>query len=131
MKADEYYDSIKDDRNAWQAQMKQRCMLCHVHARNTWPDLQIHEIRRRSQAPRSWGHRCNYLLLCQQCHDSLFAAMPAAAQLLLKRQEDPVHYNLPAWRLVADKRGRAVIVLEAEIEEAASILKQARASRGR
>lgn len=78
-----------------------------------WLDLQIHEICRRSQAPKSWAHNCNYLLLDGSCHADIFATMPLARQLAVKKIRDPGNYSLEEW-LKIRKTGE---VTEADVEK--------------
>jgi hypothetical protein len=106
MNAREYYLSIADDRNAWRDIFTQ-CMWCS-HNR-TWVsvsrgahELDIHEIERRSHAPRSWGVRCNYLRLCRECHQGMFASLDHAHQLAVKLVADPDHFDLDAWLRIRD-----------------------------
>lgn len=75
--------------------MPQLCMWCGKASK--WPGLEVHEICRRSRASRSWGINENYLLLCQPCHSDLFATMPLARQLAVKKIKDPLHYDLEKW----------------------------------
>ena len=92
MNAREYYRAICGQRKAWAKSMLQRCMACHQKPQ--WPPLQIHEMCRRSAAPKRWGHPCNYLLLCERCHAGPFATMPHAKQLAYKLREDPENFHL-------------------------------------
>ena len=58
-------------------------------------DLHCHEMVRRSTAPKSWGVRANYLLLCAQCHEGFHRGnIQLATQLAIKLIEDPKHFNL-------------------------------------
>ena len=100
MNSKEYYLSIKDDRDVWGSQFPE-CMNCGQKA--TWLPLETHEIERRSHAPRSWGHRCNYLRLCSVngCHNEV-DQRSHAEQLNLKREKDPDHYDLQAWLRLSD-----------------------------
>jgi hypothetical protein len=72
-----------------------------------WLPLQVHEIERKSQAPKRWGSRSNYLLLCQNCHAGPFANMDHPAQLSVKLLRDPDHFNLPEWLMLRDPELRA------------------------
>src|SRR3989304_3481328 len=89
------------DRKLWAqdtaTRMRQRCMGCgwspqtlqlHGTERRSHAAggqaLQIHEIERRSHAAGRWAQRCNYLLLCPQCHAGPFDAMSHAQQLAYK-----------------------------------------------
>lgn len=99
-----YYATIKADRKAWRDSMPQRCMACGrapddryvTHEVPVW--LEVHEIERRGHAPKSYGHPCNYLLLCHWCHGKMGAPdWPHARQLALKRLRDHEHFDLEAW----------------------------------
>jgi hypothetical protein len=68
---------------------------------------EVHEIERKSHAPKRWAHRCNYLLLCHQCHSGPFAAMPHAKQLAVKLVRDPNHFELVTWLRLRDPELRA------------------------
>ena len=104
-RAEEYRLEIEQDRQAWYHEQPKRCMYCGASPR--WPELQVHEIERKSQAPRSWAQRCNYLLLCQPCHAGPFATMPHAKQLALKYLCDPEHFDLSGWLKIKDPNGLA------------------------
>lgn len=95
MNAREYYLSIKSERETWKKSMPQVCMWCGKLSK--WPPLQVHEICRRSQASKTWGHKCNYLLLDEECHAGLFSTMPLARQLAVKKIKDPLNYDLEKW----------------------------------
>lgn len=112
-----YYRSIKRDREAWRDEQKPRCMKClKAFGGLRWPE--IHEIEKRSQAPKSWGQRCNYLLLCNPCHWEMDdAEWTHARQLALKFRMDPEHFDLAAW--LAIKPRPATYVTEDEIRRAA------------
>src|SRR5262245_57463565 len=56
-----YYAKVRPDREAWAASVPARCMVCGLDERFCFPGLQTHEIERKSSAPTTWGHRCNYL----------------------------------------------------------------------
>lgn len=99
---DGYYASIKADRNEWRESVRQACMSCGWQAM-----LQIHEMERRSHAAGRWGHRSNYLLLCQRCHEELFAAMPHARQLAFKLVRDPRNFDLQSWLTLRDPELKA------------------------
>lgn len=90
MTAQEYFLSIKDDRDAWANSQVQACMWCGRGKTN----LEIHEIRRRSQAPRTFGQKTNYLLLCQKCHSGPFASMRIVKQLAVKMLRDEDNLRL-------------------------------------
>ena len=104
-RAEEYRLEIEQDRQTWRCEQPGCCMYCGASPR--WPELQVHEIERKSQAPRSWAQRCNYLLLCQPCHAGPFATMPHAKQLALKYLCDPKHFDLPGWLKIKDPNGLA------------------------
>lgn len=104
MKALDYYRLVNVERRKWAASVKHVCMYCL--SRHGWLGLQTHEICRRSTAPNRWGHPCNYLLLCQDCHDKHFSTMPYARQLAVKKLRDHAHYDLVAWMKILDPLGR-------------------------
>jgi hypothetical protein len=104
-RAEQYHLRAQTDRRAWKHEQPSRCMFCSASPQ--WPELQVHEIERRSQAPRTWAQRCNYLLLCQPCHAGQFATMPHAKQLALKFVRDRSHYDLQEWLRIKDPIGRA------------------------
>lgn len=64
--------------------------------------LQVHEIERKSHASRRWGVSCNYLLVCGECHEGVFATMPHARQLAIKWLKDRTHFNLEQWLRIRD-----------------------------
>ena len=105
MNAAEYYRSVKDDRQAWRDSTPAICMHCCNP--EDWNGLQTHEIERRSQAQRTWGHRCNYLLLCERCHAGPFAAMPHSQQLAIKLIRDPNYFDLKEWLRLKDPELKA------------------------
>lgn len=116
MNAHDYYLSVKDERIAWKISVPQLCMWCGKVSK--WPGLEVHEICRRSWSPRSWGHPCNYLYLDSTCHANLFATMPLARQLAVKKIKDPLRYDLEKW-LEIRKTGE---VDDESVEEEVSFL---------
>lgn len=84
--------------DAWQ-RTKYRCMGC---ARKRQP-MEIHEMERRSHSGKRWAHRCNYLLICRDCHSGAFATMTHAKQLAFKLFWDPEHFDLQAWLRLRDR----------------------------
>lgn len=62
----------------------------------------VHEIERRSHAPWRWADVCNYLFVCEECHQGELATMPHARQLAIKQMEDEENYNLKDWLRVRD-----------------------------
>lgn len=123
MTAQQYYASIKADRDAWRQSQPQRCMRClrapgKVYAgRETILWLEVHEIEHRSQAPNNWWHRCSALLLCHYCHPKMGGKeWPHARQLALKYRMDPANYDLAAW--LAIKPRPDTYVTEDEIRRA-------------
>lgn len=102
MTADEYYEMIREDRETWRASVQDVCMSCGAEEVNSWPGLQIHEIERRSQAPKAWGELCNYLLLCPTCHMGPFATMAHDRQLACKLISDPNNFDLEEWMRIRD-----------------------------
>ena len=87
-------------RDEWRISLPQLCMSC-LGTGGYWP-LEVHEIERRSHAPKSWQHTCNYLLLCKTCHENQFATMPHAEQMAVKARRDRMHFNLDAWLRLRD-----------------------------
>ena len=91
-----YERSISPDRKAWRESQPDKCMVC----RSSDVVLEVHEIAKRSSAPKTWGNRLNYLLLCQSCHREVEASRevwPLARQLALKLVRDPKHFDLKSW----------------------------------
>lgn len=89
-----------NDRLKWKQEISERqpwCMWCGEGRFH----LEIHEIERRSHAKHPF-HRCNYLLLCQDCHANHFAAMKHDQQLAVKAIRDWPHYDLQAWLRLRD-----------------------------
>ena len=82
-------------------------MFCGVREPDAWPGLEVHEIERKSHAPKSWGNTANYLLLCQRCHAGVFATMPHAKQLAVKLIKDFEHFDLYEWLRIRDPELRA------------------------
>ena len=72
-----------------------------------WRGLEVHEIERRSAAPRNWAKVCSYLLICGTCHAVDFAAMDKAKQLRVKMEKDAEHYSLECFLRIADPTLRA------------------------
>lgn len=115
--AKRYYRLIEKDRYAWRDEMRPRCMKCFKKFDGwRWPE--IHEIEKRSQAPLSWGKRCNYLLICHPCHEEFHenAEWTHAQQLAIKLRMDPKHYDLAAW--LAIKPRPETYVTEDEVRRA-------------
>lgn len=74
------------------AELNRRCMMCGT----AYPS-DVHEIVRKSQAPRAWGVVENYLLLCRDCHDMIHRHnIVIARQLAIKLLRDPDHFGLEA-----------------------------------
>lgn len=125
MSAPSYYNSVRADREEWRAEMPQKCMKCgarlwqrDVLGRSVLPLwLEIHEILSRAQAPKSWGFRANYLLLCNPCHQFDIPSMSHAAQLAIKKRADPKHYDLDEWLRVRNPNAMDYVT-EAEVIEA-------------
>ena len=107
-KADDYYASIRDDREEWRDSIDQACMWCGQDA--PLNGFEVHEIERRSHAAGNWGHRSNYLLTCHPCHmgplDNAVVA-PHAKQLACKLLCDPEHFDLEDWLRIRDPALRA------------------------
>ena len=98
MNARQYYLSIKDDREGWSRSVPQSCMWCG----SSFGRMDTHEIVRKSQASKSWGHRCNYLkiggsLSSCNCHEKHFSTMPLARQLAVKWLNDRKHFDFEKW----------------------------------
>ena len=92
-----YEKSIAEDRKAWRDEQLERCML---NALTHYGPLEIHEIAKRSFAPKKWWSRLNCLLVCQSCHREIEdnrAAWPLARQLARKAVRDPTNFDLRAW----------------------------------
>lgn len=104
-RADDYYDSIKDDRNAWRDEVEQSCMWCGNGA--DWHGFEIHEIERRSHACGRWGVRANYLLTCYPCHSGPLDYAPHEKQLAAKLLADPEYFDLEEWLRIRDPELRA------------------------
>jgi 5-methylcytosine-specific restriction endonuclease McrA len=86
---------IRKDRHAWRAEQVERCMVCGYDGYAL--PLQVHEICRRSQSVRA-QHRCNWLLLCQACHDLMGSEeWPMTRQLVLKAIRDRANFDLAEW----------------------------------
>lgn len=93
-----YAQSIRAERDAWRRSVPQRCMLCGGDYL-----LAVHEIERRSAAPKRWAHPCNYLLLDQNCHDKMGNTYwPQARQLALKLLTNPTAFDLDTWLRLKD-----------------------------
>lgn len=120
MNAKEYYISIKQDREEWRSEQKQVCMWCGNPG--TWIPLQIHEICPRSAASRSWGSRCNYLLLDGRCHSDLFDVMPKETQLALKEICDPANANFQNWLEIRGRGDVEWVDVKKEVERLMPIL---------
>lgn len=83
-------EEVLADRREWSYGFGE-CFVCGE------PAVDIHEMERKSQAPRGWADRCNYLAVCRVCHDGPLAAMPHARQLAYKLVGDPEHFDLDRW----------------------------------
>ena len=106
-----------DDRREWadeaNRRMRGRCMGC---GRKPQRQLHVHEIERRAHSPR-WAARCNYLLLCQECHAFSFDCMGHSRQLAHKMICDPEHYDLQQWLRIRDpERLAPQRVVQAEVD---------------
>ena len=112
-----YYLQVKPDRDAWKADQPSRCWWCDVAEWESAGPLQVHEIERKSQAPGRWGKRCNYCLLCAECHESPFGSMPHARQLALKYLHDPLHFSLEEW-LSIKPRPESYVTMDEVLSEA-------------
>ena len=92
-----YERSIAEDRKAWRDGTSGFCMVCNCLRFDT-PD--VHEIAKRSFAPKKWWSRLNCLLVCQSCHREIEdnrAAWPLARQLAIKAVRDPDNFDLKVW----------------------------------
>ena len=102
-KASQYYQGNREDREGWRCEMPPSCMICDWYENSgqyRW--LETHEIERRSHAPTRWAHRCNYLLLCNQCHHERIPLMSHAEQLAFKWNRDRKHFDLDGWLRLRD-----------------------------
>lgn len=104
-RAKAYKRKVNDDREAWRRSVPQVCMYCGKRPRGR--GLQVHEIERRSHAPRTWANPCNYLLVCHECHAGAFATMSHAAQLAVKLLLDEPNFCLDAWLRLRDPELKA------------------------
>jgi len=102
-----YYDEVKEEREAWRASMPGNCMYCGTLECNAWPGLDVHEIERKSHAPKSWGNTANYLKICRSCHDGPFATMDHSRQLAIKLIKDFEHFDLLEWLRIRDPQLQA------------------------
>lgn len=104
-----YARKVEPDRRAWRDAVPYRCMLCGASPRlvSHIQPLEVHEIERRSAAPRRWGHRSNYLIACRCCHVDVLATMEHAQQLAIKLVCDPTHFDLAAWLRIGDPELKA------------------------
>jgi hypothetical protein len=114
MNAREYYQSIRADREAWRNETKAICFNCR---RTEWQcgQLHIHECEKRSQAPRSWGHRANYVKYCPTCHGRAHDEnWPHGSVLAMKQIHDRLHYNLHIWLSLKPRPSTYLTELEIE-----------------
>lgn len=89
-------------RQEWAEAAWKRIRVCMGCGRSpAW--YEVHEMERRSQAPKTWAHPCNYLLLCRTCHAGPFATMEHAYQLAHKLYWDKEHFDLEAWLRLKDR----------------------------
>lgn len=102
-----YSRSVNSDREAWREETPPLCMFCGIHEGVSFGPLHIHEIERKGQARDRWGVRCNYLKLCNDCHEGPFASMPHARQLAVKLIKDYQHFDLDKWLLIKHPDGKA------------------------
>lgn len=56
--------------------------------------MDVHEMVRRSHAPKSWCRLANFLLVCRRCHDTLLPNMPLEKQLAYKLLCDPDCFSI-------------------------------------
>lgn len=56
--------------------------------------MDVHEMVRRSHAPKQWCIEPNFLLVCRRCHDEKLPNMPVAKQLAYKMLCDPLHFSV-------------------------------------
>jgi hypothetical protein len=105
-KKQEHYLAGRDDRKQWAEDVGlTRCMACRKLLTGVWTG-EIHEIERRSHTATPY-HRCNFLLLCRDCHAGPFANMPHARQLAYKLLRDSEHFDLEAWLRLRYPDGQA------------------------
>ena len=120
-KANVYYLSIKDDRQAWKREQIQACMFC---GSGDGP-LDVHEIAPKSCAAGKWAHRCNYLYVggslspCR-CHERVFGTMPFATQLFVKMSRDFANFSLDEWIKIRN-RGMQEVTMEDILEAGRNI----------
>jgi 5-methylcytosine-specific restriction endonuclease McrA len=111
-KARNYYDSIKDDRNAWKASLEQRCWVCgrNEHDLRLPERLEIHELIPRSAAPNRWWERFNGALCCSSCHAQHGHAGKDIEWLARKFRFDRDNYDLKEWLMLRNPRAMNFIV---------------------
>lgn len=117
MRSGEYYESVRPSREAWKKSVPHGCMWCGDGSQF----LEIHEMVRRSSAPRSWGRECNYLLLggglgCG-CHEKV-DSMSLTQQLAVKFLRDLPHYHLEGVMEISPRRG----ICQEDVETVAAAL---------
>ena len=95
----------KMQRNLWASEFE-FCWVCGGKDYQGWP-LETHEIERRSHAPKTCMHECNYFRACKKCHMDDLAAMPHAQQLAYKKEYDPERFDLEQWLRLRDPELRA------------------------
>lgn len=122
MTAIEYFNSVRGERAAWKSAFS-RCMWCGGS-----DILDVHEIERRSAAPRSWGTTCNYVVACgslssNNCHEKVFGTLSHAVQLAVKLLRNPTAYDLQSWLKISDPDLRAPLrVTQKEVDKEAKKL---------
>ena len=84
---------------------------------------EIHEIAKRSHAPKRWAHPCNYLLLSSRMHNQIHSNnTPVVVQLAMKAICDPSHFDLEAWLALQPSLNPDRITLH-DVNEAANELR--------
>ena len=117
-KARTYYLNNRVARIDWRMSVPQVCMICGWESGGEYRWFETHEIERRSHAAGRWAHPCNYLLLCNQCHNERIPLMKHAEQLAIKWQADPLHFDLDLWLRLRDPDLRAPLRVTMEDVEA-------------
>jgi hypothetical protein len=71
-----------------------RCWLCGVMARNTWPPLlETHHIVRGPDRQKAKEERCALIRTCRRCHSERLNGMGVVRQLAIKWMNDRNGYD--------------------------------------
>lgn len=92
-----------------------RCWRCSLIGRNFGGPLDCHEMVRRSRAPKLWAHPANYLLVCRECHCTVFVNMPLTNQLIFKLLVDPDGFDTDIINIIAGRNPGNAITLASVI----------------